>query len=77
MLAFIGFEAATPLAEATKDPGRNIKRAAVYSCLIIGVYYVFSTYAATVFYGIHRFANFAQFGGGSPWVQLGKGEPGA
>lgn len=72
MLAFIGFEAAAPLAEETKDPLTTIKRAVVYSCFAIGAFYVFTTYAATVFFGPSKFAVFGQFGGGSPWVQIAK-----
>jgi amino acid transporter len=72
MLAFIGFEASAPLAEETRDPRRNIKLAAIFSCLAIGLYYTFTTYAATVFFGPTKMASFAAFGGGSPWVQLAK-----
>jgi amino acid transporter len=71
VLAFIGFEAATPLAEETRNPKRNIKLAAIYSCLIVGVYYVFTTYAATVFFGPARFSTFVASGGTTgPWVML-------
>ena len=71
LLAFIGFEATTPLAEETRNPKRNIKLAAVYSCLIVGVYYVFTTYAATVFFGPTKFSNFVSYGSSTgPWVAL-------
>jgi amino acid transporter len=72
ILAFIGFEAAAPLAEETRDPRRNIKLAVVYSCVGIGIFYVFTTYAATVFFGPERFAGFAGFGGGNPWDGLAR-----
>src|SRR5438876_415936 len=39
ILAFIGFEAAAPLAEETKDPRRTIGRAVVLSCVLIGLFY--------------------------------------
>lgn len=70
ILAFVGFEAAAPLAEETRNPRRNIKVATIYSCLVIGLFYVFTTYAATVFFGPTKFVNFSSFGGGSPWVAL-------
>ena len=37
ILAFIGFEAAAPLAEEAKDPRKTIGRAVVYSCIGSGV----------------------------------------
>jgi amino acid transporter len=72
ILAFIGFEAAAPLAEETRDPRRNIKLAVVYSCLGIGIFYVFTTYAAAVFFGPGKFGDFAAFGGGNPWDALAR-----
>jgi amino acid transporter len=72
ILAFIGFEAAAPLAEETVNPKRNIKLAVVYSCLGIGIFYVFTTYAAAVFFGPGRFGGFAAFGGGNPWDALAR-----
>src|SRR5690242_10256314 len=44
ILAFIGFEAAAPLAEEARDPRRTIGRAVILSCLGIGVFYVLTTY---------------------------------
>jgi amino acid transporter len=67
ILAFIGFEAAAPLAEETANPRRNIQRAVVLSCILIGLFYVVTTYAAAVFFGPGKFADFAGFGGGNPW----------
>ncbi|MGQ0668521.1 MAG: APC family permease [Actinomycetota bacterium] len=58
ILAFIGFEAAAPLAEETSDPRRTIGRAVVYSCLLIGLFYVLTTYGATVFFGPDRMLEF-------------------
>jgi hypothetical protein len=45
VLAFAGFEGAAPLAEESRNPGRTVQRAVVYSALGIGVLYVFTTYA--------------------------------
>jgi amino acid transporter len=72
ILAFIGFEAAAPLAEETRDPRRNIKLAVVYSCVGIGIFYIFTTYAASVFFGPGRFGDFTGFGGGNPWDALAR-----
>ena len=77
ILAFIGFEAAAPLAEETRDPRRNIKLAVVYSCVGIGVFYVFTTYAAAVYFGPGKFGGFANFGGGNPWDGLARAVWGA
>jgi amino acid transporter len=72
ILAFIGFEAAAPLAEEAKNPTRTIRVAVVASALLIGLFYVLTTYAATVFFGPDRFAEFPGFGDGNPWQQLGR-----
>jgi amino acid transporter len=67
VLAFIGFDAAAPLAEETRNPTRNVSRAVVGSCLLVGLFYVLTTYAATVYFGPNRFASFYTAGGGNPW----------
>jgi amino acid transporter len=67
VLAFIGFDAAAPLAEETRNPKRNVSRAVVWSCLIVGLFYVLTTYAATVYFGPRRFSGFFTAGGGNPW----------
>jgi amino acid transporter len=72
ILAFIGFEAAAPLAEEARDPRRTIQLAVVGSCLVIGLFYVLTSYAGDVFYGPTRYVNFGALGGGSPWIQLGR-----
>ena len=77
ILAFIGFEAAAPLAEEAKDPRRTIRLAVLYSCLGIGLFYVLTTYAATVAFGPERFAEFPSRGTatpGTPWP-AGPGGP--
>jgi amino acid transporter len=72
ILAFIGFEAAAPLAEEAKDPHRTIPRAVIASCVVIGVYYVVTTYGATVFFGATRMGKF-----GTGWVDLARAVWGA
>ena len=51
LLAFVGFEAAAPLAEETRDPKRTIRRAVLLSAVLIGLFYIFNMYAATVYFG--------------------------
>ena len=67
LLAFIGFEAAAPLGEETREPRRTIPRAVVWSAVLIGVFYVFNYYAATVFFGPERMTEFYTFNDGDPW----------
>jgi amino acid transporter len=77
ILAFIGFEAAAPLAEEARDPRRTIRRAVVISCIVIGLFYVLTTYAATVFFGPDGFAGFPASGEGNPWDVLARAAWGA
>jgi amino acid transporter len=77
ILAFIGFEAAAPLAEEAKDPRRTVRQAVVYSCLLIGLFYILTTYAATAFFGPDRMAEFPASGGGNPWDALSRAAWGA
>lgn len=72
ILAFIGFEAAAPLAEEARNPRRTIQVAVVTSCLFIGLFYVLTTYAGDVFFGPHRYVSFGALGGGSPWIELAR-----
>ena len=68
LLAFVGFEAAAPLAEETRDPKRTIRRAVLLSAVLIGIFYIFNMYAATVYFGPDRMqAEFLAFNNGDPW----------
>jgi amino acid transporter len=67
LLAFIGFEAAAPLGEETREPRRTIPRAVIWSAILVGLFYVFNYYAATVFFGPDRMAEFYTFNDGDPW----------
>jgi amino acid transporter len=49
----------------------------VYSCLGIGVFYILTTYAATVYFGADRFAEFPTSGDGNPWDALARAAWGA
>jgi amino acid transporter len=67
LLAFIGFEAAAPLGEESRDPRRTIPRAVIWSAIVVGLFYVFNYYAATVFFGPDRMTEFYTFNEGDPW----------
>jgi amino acid transporter len=68
LLAFVGFEAAAPLGEEARDPKRTIRRAVLASAILIGLFYTFNYYAATVFFGPERMAaEFYTFNNGDPW----------
>ena len=68
LLAFVGFEAAAPLAEETRDPKRTIRQAVLLSAVLIGLFYTFNYYAATVYFGPDRMATeFLGFNNGDPW----------
>jgi len=67
LLAFIGFEAAAPLGEETREPRRTIPRAVIWSAILVGLFYIFNYYAATVFFGPDRMIEFYTFNEGDPW----------
>lgn len=67
LLAFIGFEAAAPLGEEAREPKRTVPRAVIWSTVLVGAFYVFNYYAATVFFGPDRMGDFYTFNGGDPW----------
>jgi amino acid transporter len=68
LLAFVGFEAAAPLAEETREPKRTIRRAVLLSAVLIGAFYVFCYYAATVYFGPDKMASdFLTANNSDPW----------
>jgi amino acid transporter len=71
-LAFGGFEGAAPLAEETRDPRRTIQRAVLLATPLIGVLYVFTTYAVDVAFGPKGFAAFASQTGNASWEGLAR-----
>src|SRR5580693_5598465 len=72
LLAFGGFEGAAPLAEEARNPGRTIQRAVLLATLLIGLLYVFTTYAVDVAYGPRGFSAFASQTGNASWVGLAR-----
>jgi amino acid transporter len=71
VLAFGGFEGATPLAEESKDPKRTVQRAVLLSTLGIGLFYVLTTYAAAVVFGPDKFSTFGS-SGASSWEGMAR-----
>lgn len=71
VLAFGGFESATPLAEEARDPRRTIRRAVLGATLGIGILYIFTTYAVDVAFGPGKFATFTGAGAAS-WEGLAR-----
>lgn len=68
LLAFVGFEAAAPLGEEARDPKRTIRQAVLLSAVLVGLFYFFNYYAATVFFGPERMASeFYTFNNSDPW----------
>ncbi|MBO0776771.1 MAG: APC family permease, partial [Actinobacteria bacterium] len=72
ILAFGGFESAAPLAEETRDARRNVPRAIMLATLLIGLLYVFTTYAVDVAFGPSRFGTFTTGSGAASWVGLAR-----
>ncbi|MGA3353035.1 MAG: APC family permease [Acidimicrobiales bacterium] len=72
VLAFTGFESAAPLAEEARDPRRTIRSAVILSCLCIGIFYVFTTYAASVSPISGNMSTFSALGNGDPWTFLAR-----
>jgi amino acid transporter len=71
ILAFVGFEAAAPLGEETREPRSTIPRAIMLSCLLIGLFYIFCYYAATVYFGPDKMqSDFLGFNEGNPWAGM-------
>jgi amino acid transporter len=68
ILAFVGFEGAAPLGEEAREPRRTIPRAILLSCVLIGLFYIFCYYAATVFFGPDKMlTDFIGANEGNPW----------
>jgi amino acid transporter len=60
IMSFVGWKAAASLGEETRDPHTSIPRALLGAVALIGTYYVFVTYAATIGFGPNGMDDFAQ-----------------
>jgi amino acid transporter len=67
LLAFIGFEAVAPLGEEAREPRKTIPRAVIWSAVLVGLFYVFNMYAATVYFGPDQMGDFLAANDGDPW----------
>jgi len=67
---FVGFENVVPLAEEAREPRRSVLRASLLSPLILGLFIIFCTYAATVYFGPSRFSEFLSYNDGAPWFGI-------
>src|SRR4051794_10333224 len=68
LLAFVGFEGAAPLGEEAREPRRTIPRAVILSAVLIGLFYIFCYYAATVFFGPDKMqSDFLGANDSNPW----------
>lgn len=71
VLAFIGFEAAAPIAEESRHPRRNVPLAIVGSAVGVGLFYLLVYYGASVYVGPEHMAGFSELNGGDPFRELG------
>ncbi|MBS1878001.1 MAG: APC family permease [Actinobacteria bacterium] len=71
VLAFIGFEAAAPIAEESNHPRRNVPLAIIGSAIGVGVFYLLVYYAAAVYVGPEHMSGFSEINGGDPFRELG------
>jgi amino acid transporter len=60
IMSFVGWKAAASLGEETRDPHTSIPRALLGAVALIGTYYIFVTYAATIGFGPSGMDDFAQ-----------------
>jgi amino acid transporter len=67
-LSFVGFEGATALGDEAKDPHRTIPKGILYSTLLVGIIYLFGTWAEAV--GLGRAKMNALTGADTPWNTL-------
>lgn len=76
-LAFAGFESAASLAEESTNPRRNVPRAIFLSVILIGLFFVFASYAGLAGYGFNHIGTVADphsylgdNSAGTPWFTL-------
>lgn len=59
IFTYAGFESVAPLAEETANPRRNLPRAVIWSILIMGFFYLFSTWGVITGWGTERLGQFS------------------
>jgi amino acid transporter len=57
IFAFVGFESAGALGQEAKNPARSVPRAIMWSCAIIGVFYLIVAYTQVYGFGDAAFGN--------------------
>jgi amino acid transporter len=77
---FAGFEAAAALGRDSRDPGRVIPRAIVFSLVAAALFFILVTYSLSIGYGVNHAATWASDGApldtitgrysGSTWAQI-------
>ncbi len=58
IFAFSGFESVAPLAEESRDPRRNLPRVIMWSILLMGLFYLFCSWAIIVGWGTNSIQSF-------------------
>ncbi len=76
VLAFVGFEAASALGEESKDPKRIVPRGVVLAAIVVGLFYVFCTWAWVTGSG-NDLIGHNKATGGNDWIAFGKEHWGA
>src|SRR6266581_2138907 len=67
-LAFAGFESSAPLAEESQNPRRTVPRAIVLAVVMIGLFYVFCSYAGVVGWGFNKITTYVS--DPDPWATM-------
>ena len=67
-LAFAGFESSAPLAEEAHNPRRTVPRAILSAAIVIGIFYVFCSYAGVVGWGFNKISTYPS--DPNPWGTL-------
>jgi amino acid transporter len=64
-LAFSGFESSAILGEESHNPRRTVPRAILFATILIGVFYVFCSYAGVVGWGFNKISTYPN--NPNPW----------